>query len=115
MQNAEIARYENGMKLQCQTMELHQASHLTDQTRREKSWLCDELERRDRALQGDRARNCQEIEELQRICCTDAETAQELRSDELKTRKEEGKSAVKQLYGSDSGIARQGECFERRE
>ena len=41
--------------------ELYEANPLTDQIRKEKSWLCDELEMRNRAFQEDRARNCPEI------------------------------------------------------
>ena len=46
-------------KLQSQRMELCQVNQLTYQTRREKSWLCDELEMRNGAFQEDGARNCQ--------------------------------------------------------
>ena len=42
MQN-DVALYD-GMQLQSQRMELHQANQLTDETRREKSWQCDEQE-----------------------------------------------------------------------
>ena len=35
-------------------VERHQANQLTDQSHREKSWVCTELEMRDRALQEDR-------------------------------------------------------------
>ena len=67
MQNADIVVHEIGMQLQSQRMGLYQANQLTDRTRREKSWLCDESEMRNRAFQEDRARKCQEIEELRRI------------------------------------------------
>ena len=56
LQNAGIAHDETGMQLQSQRMELFQGNHLTDQTRREKSQLCDELEMRTRAFSG-RSRN----------------------------------------------------------
>ena len=78
-------------------MELYQANQLTDQTRREKSWLCDELEMRNRAPQEDRARNCQESEKLRRVCCAEAERPRQPRSDALSTQKEESKSTVNQL------------------
>lgn len=48
---------------------------LTDQTQRDKSCLCNELKMRNRAFQEDSARNCEEIQELRRICCTEAERA----------------------------------------
>ena len=95
--NADIALCETGMQLQSQWMELCQANQLTDQTRREKSWQCDELEMIIRAFQKDGAINCKEIEELLRICCTETERARQLMSDELSTQKEESKSTLNQL------------------
>ena len=77
MQNADIALYETGIQLHSQRMERYQANQLTDQTLREKSWLCDEVEMRSRAFQEERARICQEFE---RICCTEAERARQLRT-----------------------------------
>ena len=60
------------MQLQSKRMELNQANQLTDQIRREKSWLCDELEMRNRAFKEERASNSAEIEEFLRICCAEA-------------------------------------------
>ena len=65
MQNADIALYETAMQLQFQRMELYQANW--SDSKREKGWLCDELELRNTAFHEDRARKCQEIEELRRI------------------------------------------------
>ena len=78
MRNADIALCETGMQP-------YQANRLTDRPRMEKSYLCDELEMRNRALQEDRARNCQEIEELRTNCCPEAERARLSRTDELST------------------------------
>ena len=97
MRNADNALFETGMQLESQRMELYQANQVTDQTRSYKSWLCEELEFRNKAFQKDRARNCQDIEEVRRIFCTVAERARQLKSDELSTQKEAGKSTVKQL------------------
>ena len=83
MRNADFAHHETGMQLQSHKMELYQANQLTDQTRSEESWLCDELEMRNRAFQEDHERNCQEIEELRRICCTEAERARSTRQGEF--------------------------------
>ena len=69
------AFHDTGIQLQSQRMELDQANQLTDQTQREKSWLCEELEMRNKAFREDRARRCQGIEELRRICFTEAERA----------------------------------------
>ena len=67
MRNADIALYDTGRQLQSQRIKLYQANQLTDQTRREKSWLCDEQEMKNRAFQEDRARNCQAIEEFEEL------------------------------------------------
>ena len=57
MRNSDVALYETGMQFQSQRMELYQANQLTDQTRRKKSWLCDEMEMKNRAFQENHARN----------------------------------------------------------
>ena len=75
------------------------------QAQREKSWLSEELEMRNKAFQEDRARDCQEMDELQRICCAEAERAPPLRIDEKSFYSESA-------YGSDSGIARQGKFLD---
>ena len=66
-QNADIALSETGMQLQSQRMELHQANHLTDQTRREQSWLCDESEmqqKKDKKLNMYKEFDVQKMKEL---------------------------------------------------
>ena len=68
-----------------------------DHAQRKKSWVCTELARKDRALQEDRMRNLQEMEELKRFCCTEAETAKQLRIDELYFQEKESQSTVNQL------------------
>ena len=62
-----------------------------------KCWLCEELEKRNRAFQEDRARDCQETEELRRICCAEADRARQLKYDEPSTQKEDNPSAVNQF------------------
>ena len=49
------------------------------------------------AFQEDRATTCEEIEELRKMCCAEAERARQLRSDEFSTQKDESKSTVVQL------------------
>ena len=78
-------------------MELHLANQLTDQTRREKSWLCEEVEMRNRAFQEDRTRNCQATEESRIICCAEAHRARQLKIDELSMQQREHSSTVNQL------------------
>ena len=50
---------------------------------------------RNRAFQEDGVKFYQEIEELRRMCCAEAERARQLRIDELSTREEDNKSTVK--------------------
>ena len=52
---------------------------------------------RDRALKEDRTKRDQEIEELKKMCCTEAERGKPLRIHELSTPEEESKSTVNQL------------------
>ena len=119
MRNTDDAIYETGRHLESQRTKLYRVNQLTDHTRREKSWLFDDLEMRNKACQEDRARDYQEIEGLRRICCTEAERARQLRTDDLSTQKEERKSTVNQLmvqirdlHGSNSRFAKQCELFE---
>ena len=78
-------------------MELNQATQLPDQSQREKSWLCAELDRRERVLPEDRMRSFQEEEELRKMCCREAEIAKQLRWDELSIQERESQSGVNQL------------------
>ena len=55
-QNADIALSETARQLQSQRMELHQVNQLSDQAQREKSWLCEELEKKKHIFSG---RSCQ--------------------------------------------------------
>ena len=91
-------------KMQCadsqhhsQRMELHRANQSYDQSQREKSWLCTELEMRDRAFQEDRMKSFHEIEEFKKMSCTKTERAKPLSIDELSTQEKESKSTVNQL------------------
>ena len=78
-------------------MELYQENQLTDQAQREKSWPCEELDIRNKAIEEDRARDYQDIEELRRICCAEADRARRLKYDELSTQQKENPSTVNQL------------------
>ena len=63
-------------------MELYQAHQLSDQLQREKGLSSEEIEMRNRAFQEDRAGDCQEIEEIRRICCAESDRARQLKYDE---------------------------------
>ena len=78
-------------------MELLRSNQLSVQAQREKSWLSEELEMRNKAFQEDRARDCQEMLKFQRICCAEAERARQLRIDELSMQQKENPSSVNQL------------------
>ena len=97
MQSVDRALSGCSFQFRSQRMELYQASNLTDQPHREKSWLCNALVMRRRALQEYRARSYQVIEELRKICCTEAERATQLKNDELSAREDERRSTVNHL------------------
>ena len=77
--NSDTAVCETNRELESQRLELYQANQWADQTPRKKLNLCGELEMRNRIFQESRARNCQEIEELRRICCEETDRARPLR------------------------------------
>ena len=62
------------------------ANQSSDYSRREKDWLYTELEERERALLETRIGTLQEMIELRKFCCTEAERAQQLTTDELSRR-----------------------------
>ena len=81
-------------KMQCadsqhhsQRMELYRANQSYDRSQREKSRFCTELKMRDRALQEDRMKSFNEIEEFKEMSCTEAERLKQFSIDELSTRK----------------------------
>ena len=59
--------------------------------------LCGELEMRNRVFQESQARNCQEIEELRRICCEEIDQARQARIDEVSMHQETTPATVSQL------------------
>ena len=59
--------------------------------------LYGELELGNRLFQEDHARDCQEIEELRRICCEDKNRARQARIDELCMHQERNPTTVSQL------------------
>ena len=62
---------------------------------REKIRLYGELELKNRLFQENHARGCQEIEELRRVCCEEADRARQARFDELSMHQE--RNPVSQL------------------
>ena len=59
------------------------ANQRADQAQRaKKSWLFGEPHIKNKIFQEDRAKDCQEIEELRNICCEEADRARQLKIDE---------------------------------
>ena len=59
--------------------------------------LCGELELRNRFFQESQAKDCQEIEELRRFCCEEADRARKARIDELSMHQERNPTTVSQF------------------
>ena len=59
--------------------------------------LYGELELRNMLFQEDHARDCQEIEELRRICCEEANRARQVKNDELSVHQKRNPTTVSQL------------------
>ena len=59
--------------------------------------LCGELEMKNRLFQENQAKDCQEIEELRRICCEETDQASHAIIDELSVRQERNPATVSQL------------------
>ena len=75
--NADIALLWNQSRTRIlERLELYQTNQWADQAQREKINLCGELDMRNCLSQEHRARNCQEIEELRRICCEEIDKSQ---------------------------------------
>ena len=96
-ENSDIALDETNRQLVSQRLELYQADQWPDQAQREKICLFGKLITRNRFYQESRAQDGQEIEELRRICCEQADRARQLRIDELSMHQKENPSAVNQL------------------
>ena len=62
----------------------------------------------------DRAKDCQAIEELQRICCEETDKARQLKIDEPSMQQRENPSTVHQLLAQIQDFAGQGDFIERR-
>ena len=83
-------------EVESQRFQRQQANRWADQAQRDKISLYVELELRIRHFQEDRARDCQETEELRRSCCEGADRARQARSDELSLQQERNPTTVSQ-------------------
>ena len=77
--NSDIALYETHQEFESHRLQLHQANQWADQAPREKINLCGDLEMRNRLFRKNRAKDCQEIEELRRLCCEETDRARQAR------------------------------------
>ena len=84
-------------EFEAQRFRLNQASRWADQAQRDEIGLYGELVLRHRLFQEDHARDCQEIEELRRICCDETEHAKQARSEELSMQQQRNPTTVSQM------------------
>ena len=82
-QRQHVACQEINQEFESQRFQLHQASRWADKAERDEISLYGELELRNRLFQQNHARDCQEIEELRRICCQESDRPKQGRIDEL--------------------------------
>ena len=95
--NSETAFREINQEFESQRFQPHQASRWADQAQRDKNSLYRELVLRNRFFQEDHARDCQEIEELRRICCEETDRARQARLDELCMQQQRNPTTVSQM------------------
>ena len=79
----EVALHEINQEFESQRLQPQQANQWADQAQKRQHILHGELEMRNRLFPEHQATNCQEIEELRRICCSEADRAGQARIDEL--------------------------------
>ena len=95
--NSDIAIYEINQEFESQRSQPQQANQWADQAQREKISLCREVEKKNRLFRENRAKNCQQIEKLRRICCEETNRARQARIDELSMHQERNPTTVSQL------------------
>ena len=95
--NSDIALHETNQEFESQRLQLQQANQWADQAQRDKISLCGELEMRNRLFRENQAKDCQEIEELRRICCEETDRARQAKIDELSMHQERNPTTVSQL------------------
>ena len=95
--NSDVALREIHQEFESQRFQLQQASRWVDQAQRDKISSYGELEFRSRPFQENHARDCQEIEELRRICCEETNRATQARIGDLSMHQERSPTTVSQL------------------
>ena len=103
--NFGIAFREINQEFESQRFQLHQASRWADQAQRDKISLYGELELRgNRLFQEDHARDCQEIEELRRICCEETDQARQARIEEMSLQQQRNPTTVSRMKAQIRGL-----------
>ena len=92
--NSDIALNEINQKFESQRLQLLQANQRADQDKNNKISSYGELEMRNRLFRENQAKDCQEIEELRRICCEETDRAGQARIDELSMHQERNPTTV---------------------
>ena len=93
--NSDIALYEISQEFESQRLQLQQANQWADQAQRDKISLYGELEIRSGLFRENQAKDCQEIEQMRRICCEETDRARQV--DELSVHQERNPMSVSQL------------------
>ena len=96
------------LRVECADMVLRESNLQSDSQPGEikSGSIRNELEERDRALQETRMRTLQEMEELKKICCTEAEKTQQFEDRGTFLTREAKSICSESVHGSESGIAR---------
>ena len=92
--HSEIALYEVNQEYESQRFQLQQANRWADHAQRDTPSLCRELEVRNRLFQESQAKDCQEIQELRRMCCEETDRARQAIIDELSMQQDRNPTTV---------------------
>ena len=92
--NSEIALYEVNQEYESRRFQLQQANRWADHAQRDTPSLCRELEVRNRLFQESQAKDCQEIQELRRMCREETDRARQAIIDELSMQQERNPTTV---------------------
>ena len=94
--NSDISLYEINQEFESQRLQLQKEKQRANQ-QRDKISLYGELEMRNRLIRKHQAKDCQEIEELKRTCCEEADRARQARIDESSMHQERNPMTVSPL------------------
>ena len=98
--NSDIALHETHQELESKRLQLQQTNHWADQAQREKINLRGELEMRTRLFRETRAKDCQEIGEMRRICCEERNRARRFKIGEMSVHQERESNYCESIFDS---------------